>query len=545
MSEKMHFQEILDYKNIFESSPNLYLLLKPDFTIIGASDAYLQATMIKRDNVLGLGLFEVFPDNPDDPVSKGTDHLRASLERVLSSKRPDPMAIQKYDVRRPQSEGGGFEERYWSPLNSPVLGPDGEVKYIIHRVEDITEIVKLKKQGIEQFRLTEEIRLEKNQLEKLRQSQRLEAMGALASGVAHDFNNILAVILITCEKVLNHPELSKVLKKDLNQIVQSSEKAAALTRQLLAFSRKQILQPKVLDLNETLMNIKELLSRLLKEDIEIKTILAADLKNILVDQGQLEQIVLNLVVNARDAMPTGGKITIETANVVLDSALASGNMYVEPGPYVMLAVRDTGIGMDAKTQARIFEPFFTTKEEGKGTGLGLATLYGIVSQNKGCVWVYSEPNNGSVFKIFFPQCNQVVEKTESIAEATIQSPAATETLLVVEDQEPLRQAVCASLRANGYKVYDAENGKVALAILAEINYKVDLILSDVIMPEMGGPEMAKRLTSLGHKIKILFLSGFAGEMLADYKSSGVAPHFLEKPFNQKTLISKIKSVLQD
>lgn len=522
--------------------PNLYLVLTPDFQIIGASDSYLEATMVKRENVLGHGLFEIFPDNPDDAFSKSTGNLRASLMRVLQKKAPDAMPVQKYDIKRPDAAGGGFEERYWSPLNTPVLGNDGQILYIVHRVEDVTDFVRIKREGVENFMVAEALRSEKDLLEKQRQSQRMEAMGALAGGVAHDFNNLLSVILLTCEAALADLQITTNLRKQLSQISLSAKKAASLTRQLLAFSRKQILQFKVINLNSVIQNIQELLQRLLTENIQFEFSLASDLKNILADQGQLEQVILNLVVNSRDAMPSGGKITIETSNVILDEEMSSGNMRVSPGPYTMLSVRDTGVGMDARTQARMFEPFFSTKGA-LGTGLGLATVYGIVSQNKGNIWVYSELNKGSVFKIYFPQATQQ-EEAPSTEETAQGLKVANQTLLIVEDQEHLRNLMYELLQNEGFQVYQAENGVVALKVLEKLDYKVDLIITDVIMPEMGGQALASRLASQGHKNKILFLSGFAGDVLSTNHGDS-APHFLEKPFNHATLLKKINSILSD
>jgi CheY-like chemotaxis protein len=367
-------------------------------------------------------------------------------------------------------------------------------------------------------------------------------MGALAGGVAHDFNNILSVILMTCESVLRETQLPNEVRSELREVVSSGERAAALTRQLLAFSRKQVLQPRPLNLNAVVDGIYEMLKRLLKENIDFTVSPGQDLKNIKVDQGQIEQVILNLIVNSRDAMPKGGKIVLETQNVVLDKAMAAGNMRVEPGPYVMLAIRDTGIGMDANTQARIFEPFFTTKGQGSGTGLGLATVYGIVQQNKGSIWVYSEPGKGTVFKIYFPQIDAEVEKTSAPQQASKLSPASG-TLVLVEDQEPLRRIMSSILTKEGYTVHEASNGLEALKVLQNIGFKADLILSDVIMPEMGGQQLAARVHSLGHKIKFLFLSGFTGDVVLDVDSSGGPPAFLEKPFNHRSLIDKVQSIL--
>lgn len=531
----------IDFKLLFESSPSLFMVLDPNFNIIALSDQYVAATMIQRDYAIGRGLFEVFPDNPNDPNATGTRQLRASIERALASKKQDTMAVQKYDIRRPD---GSFEERHWTPLNLPVLGSDGSVKYIIHKAEDVTEFVKLKHAGIELSRTTEKLKSEKDDLEKLRQSQRMEAMGQLAGGVAHDFNNILATITVTCETALLEDNLTEKAKSSLSLVLENSERAASLTRQLLAFSRKQVLQPKLLQINSVIENFKSLLPRLLNENIRIHIDLADDLGQTLIDPGQVEQIILNLVVNARDAMPRGGSISIWTENVDLDTSMASGNMNVDPGKYVMIAVRDTGSGMSAATQARLFEPFFTTKPLGRGTGLGLATVYGIVKQNKGTIWVYSELQKGTVFKIYLPYQEDEVEAEETTETVAPFAKAKTDrrTVLIAEDEIQLRTAMRDTLKAHDYRVFEAENGLQVLDILTANPGKIDLIITDVVMPEMGGQELTRRLGPAGYNGQILYLSGYTQDVLDTHGIQG-EHHFLEKPFRLKVLLSKISEIL--
>jgi len=532
-----------DFKTLFEAAPGLYLVLTPSFTIVAVSDSYLQATMVKREEILGRGLFEVFPDNPADPEATGTNQLRASLERVLARSERDIMAIQKYDIRRPASEGGGFEERHWSPVNYPVLGAGGEVRYIIHRVEDVTSFVRLKKEGLEQNRITEELRSEVDQLEKVRQAQRMEAMGQLAGGVAHDFNNILATTMILCECALADQGLSAASRRNLEQILRSSERAASLTRQLLAFSRKQVLQPKVLNLNDVISNLRGLLERTLSENIVLETDLSADLGNTMGDAGQVEQILLNLTVNARDAMPNGGRIRIKTKNVELDKTMAVGDFKVEPGAYVQISVSDTGVGMDAKTKARIFEPFFTTKGVGRGTGLGLATVHGIVKQSRGTIWVYSELGQGTTFKIYLPLVERITDPVVQPVQPA-RAAAAGKRILVVEDEDNLRTAVCDILRADGFAVTEAANGRQALTHLLESPQKFDLVISDVVMPEMGGHALARELATRGIVVKTLFLSGYTEDVLELHGLSGNSPQFLEKPFRMQALREKVHAIFE-
>jgi len=376
-----------DFRVLFESAPGLYLVLTPDLTIVAVSNAYASATMTKREEILGRQLFDVFPDNPDDPNATGTDNLRSSLDRVLTKKRPDAMAVQKYDIRKPESEGGGFEERHWSPVNSPVLRADGTIAYIIHRVEDVTEFVRLKREGTEQSQLAAELKTRAGRMEaeiyrraqelqeanrqlrefqteleervvartadlqraydelqrqiaerekteqalvrseeQLRQSQKLEAIGRLAGGIAHDFNNLLTVILSYSDMLLHDLPAGDPRHGEITQIQRAGVRAADLTRQLLAFSRQQVLDPSNLDVNEILTSVNNILTRVVGEDVDLKMQLAPGLGSVRVDRSQLEQVIMNLVVNARDAMPDGGRISIRTEAVELDEELAGSRL---------------------------------------------------------------------------------------------------------------------------------------------------------------------------------------------------------------------------
>src|SRR5579864_1495384 len=389
-----------DFRLLFESAPGLYLVLSPQLQIVAASNAYLSATMTTRDDIVGRGIFEVFPDNPDDPAATGVRNLKASLQRVLRDRVSDIMQLQKYDVRRPEHDGGGFEERYWSPVNLPVLTQDGSLLYIIHRVEDVTEFVRLQQSEQEQSKLTEELRTRAEKMEAevyLRARQldevnrnRLEAVGRLAGGIAHDFNNLLGVVLGNAQLLLEKIPAENPLSRGLDHVMLAANRAADLTRQLLAYSRQQVLEPRVFNLNDVLAGLEPMMRRLIRENVEIRIQVAPDLDLVKADPGQLEQVIMNLALNARDAMPNGGRLVIETSNVLIDEEHGKQhpNVSVKTGPYVMLSVSDTGTGIDPETQVHIFEPFFTTKPQGRGTGLGLATVYGIVKQSGGYVWVY-------------------------------------------------------------------------------------------------------------------------------------------------------------
>jgi CheY-like chemotaxis protein len=331
------------------------------------------------------------------------------------------------------------------------------------------------------------------------------------------------------------------LFKDLKQIRAAGERAAELTNQLLAFSRQQVLQPRVIDLNDIVAGMKSLLGRLLGEDIELTALTPPHLARVLADPGQIEQVLMNLAVNARDAMPQGGKLTIETTNVELDAAYVGSHLGRVPGSYVMLAMSDTGTGMDAATRARIFEPFFTTKEKGKGTGLGLATVFGIVEQSGGHVGVYSEPGHGSTFKIYFPCMNQV---------ATTPRPPdppaglrGSETILLVEDEEQVRAVACTILRRNGYRVLDAPNGEEALLISKASGTTIDLLLTDVVMPKMSGRTLAERLTQERPDVKVLFASGYTDDAIVHHGVLNAGIAFLQKPFTPRGLLRRVREVL--
>jgi two-component system cell cycle sensor histidine kinase/response regulator CckA len=379
---------------------------------------------------------------------------------------------------------------------------------------------------------------------QLRLSQRMEAIGKLAGGMAHDFNNLLGVILGCSDAVLeallpDHPAARKV-----EMIRHAGSSAADLTRQLLAFSRQQMIQPRVFDLEEAVEKVRAILHRLIGENIELNVSVQPSLGHVKADPGQIEQILINLAVNARDAMPQGGRLTIEARNVELDDSYKDVHQQVVPGPYVMLTVGDSGSGMDRDTQARIFDPFFTTKELGKGTGLGLATVYGIVKQSGGYIWVYSEVAKGTVFKIYLPRVEQstkAIKRRESKeAEAVFRG---CETILLAEDSESLREMACEYLESVGFTVLEAASGPEALQKAKEFDRPIHLLLTDVVMPEMTGPELAKQMTALFPGIKIIFTSGYTDDAIARQGVLDPGVAFIPKPYRPKALAHKIREVL--
>jgi two-component system cell cycle sensor histidine kinase/response regulator CckA len=386
---------------------------------------------------------------------------------------------------------------------------------------------------------------EKKKLEaQLLQAQKMEAIGQLAGGVAHDFNNLLGVITGYTELLLKdlgtmHPGLRRA-----EEIQKAAERAGSLTRQLLAFSRKQVLVPEVLDLNSVLDDTEKMLRRLIGEDIQLVTVFASGLGRVKADPGQMEQVILNLAVNARDAMPRGGKLIIETANVDLDANYARARADVKPGSYVMLAVSDTGHGMDADTMTHIFEPFFTTKDEGKGTGLGLSTVFGIVKQSGGHVAVYSEVGRGTSFKVYLPR-TQEEEEIAAVGAVRAEVPrTGSETILLVEDAEALRLLIAEILEVGGYRVLPGASPEAALAAAEAHAGPIHLLLTDVVMPRMSGREVADRIKASRPTVKIMYMSGYTDEAIGHHGALEPGTHFMQKPFTADALLRKVREVLE-
>lgn len=379
-------------------------------------------------------------------------------------------------------------------------------------------------------------------MEQLFQAQKMEAIGRLAGGVAHDFNNLLTAILGYSDMVLEKLPRSGELRRYTGEIKKAGDRAAALTRQLLAFSRLQVMSPQVLDLNAIIAEMSKMLRRVIGEDIHLATFAAPGLGLVKVDPSQIEQVIMNLAVNARDAMPGGGELSIRTSNVEVSDGYVEEGVRVEPGSYVALEVIDTGCGMNAETRARIFEPFFTTKEKGKGTGLGLSTVYGIVKQSSGYIWVASEPERGTSFKIYLPRVAHAAA-AETIPEAEPHAHQGSETILLVEDETSIRDLLSQMLRAKGYEVLQASRGEDALSLGRSYSKPIHLMLTDIVMPQMNGRELARHLGALHPETKVLYMTGYAGAKIGSPDLLERDPAVIQKPFSAEALGQRVRAML--
>jgi len=493
------------FARVFEASPvGITISTLDDGRFLDANGAFLRLTGYSRDEVLGKTALEFgFWADPADRA-RVVGQLTAGSAQNLSA------TIRTKD---------GTARDILVSFERFTLG--GKV-CMLSLVNDVTESRRLEGQ--------------------LRQAQKMEAVGRLAGGVAHDFNNLLTVITSYSDLLLEDLGADDPKRDDVDQIRKAAQGAAALTRQLLAFSRQQVLEPKVLDLKATIAGTEKLLKRLIGEDVQLTTAFAPDLGAVKADPGQLEQVIMNLAVNARDAMPGGGRLTIEAANVDMDEAYVRGHAPARPGRYVMLAVSDTGTGMDAQTQARIFEPFFTTKESGKGTGLGLATVYGIVKQAGGFIWVYSEPGHGASFKVYWPRLDEQAEP-EPARPATRAPGRGTETVLLVEDAASVRLVTRQVLERYGYTVLEAPNGDTALRLAAKHHGPIHLLLTDVVMPGISGRHLAEQLAALRPEMRVLYASGYADSAITHHGILEPGIPYLQKPFTPETLGRRVREVL--
>jgi len=497
------------YRGLLEAAPDAMVVVNQNGEIVLLNVQAEKHFGYRRDELVGQKVKNIIPEGfAERLIADGTRSAAEALAQQIG------MGIELYGRRK---DGSDFPiEIMLSPLES------AEGILVTAAIRDITD-----RKHLEQM---------------LRQAQKMEAVGQLAGGVAHDFNNLLGVILGYADLLLEQPALNDSQRKDIGEIQKAGVRAALLTRQLLAFSRKQVLQPTVLDLNTVVARAEKLLHRLIGENIELLVVLNPALGRVKADSGQLEQIIMNLAVNARDAMPEGGKLTIETSNVEIDEQYAAQHHSALTGPHVMLAVTDTGCGMDAKTKTHIFEPFFTTKKFGKGTGLGLATVYGIVKQSGGWIWVYSEPGFGTTFKIYLPCVGSAIEivlpsdKVDTVA-------GRSQTILIVEDDAALLQVTHRSLDEVGYVILAARSPAEAILISESHPGPIHLMVTDVIMPGMSGDKLASYLSALRPEMKVLYVSGYTDDTIVHLGVLEPGLAFLQKPFSPRTLARKVSDVL--
>ncbi|HYM82402.1 MAG TPA: response regulator [Candidatus Limnocylindria bacterium] len=496
------------YRLLVENTTDIITMEKLDGTVLYESSSVERVLGYKPEELVGRNRFELL--HPDD-VPAATEVIRRLQETG------EEFASTEFRIRHRNGSWRTME------VAATLQGSFRGEPVILSTGRDVTE-----RRALE---------------EQFRHAQKMEAVGRLAGGVAHDFNNLLTAILGYSELLLEQLKDQPTVRLDVEEIRKASERAAGLTGQLLAFSRRQVLAPRVLDLNETVAGMGEMIRRLIGEDVELSVTLAPDLGNTRADPGQIEQVILNLVVNARDAMLNGGQLMIETSNTELDENYARRHTGSIPGPYVMLAVSDTGTGMDAETMSHLFEPFFTTKEVTKGTGLGLSTVYGIVKQSGGTIWVYSEPAHGSTFKVYLPRVEESIER-RAVSAAPAESPRGTETVLLVEDEETVRALVRDVLGRRGYQVLEARDGQEALA-LGELLAPVELMITDVVMPGISGSDLAATLTTRFPNLKVLFISGYTDRGIVHQGQLDPRTPFLQKPFTPEALLRKVREVLNE
>jgi signal transduction histidine kinase/ActR/RegA family two-component response regulator len=558
------------------------LLLDPALRVVACGPHGLASLGVGRNALVGKSLLEVISRHgaavlPREFVAAMATHL----ERVRATGEAQVAGVFEVPVVDPQHGHDGYTHGLVRVLSLPLFGPDSELQFIVQCIEDVTQLEaalrpsshaqlrserelheahaalekRVQERTIELERANQEVidaiaeqlkteqALQRSQ-EQLHHAQRLEAVGRLAGGIAHDFNNLLSVVLgysITLAAAL--PEGS-TMRADIDEIRRAGERAAELTQQLLAFGRQQVLEPKVVDLNEVMLRVERMIRRILGEDIELITVPRTGLWKVKVDPGQIEQVIMNLVINARDAMASGGSLTLETANVEFDDDYTQAHVGASAGPHVVLAVSDTGMGMDKNTQARAFEPFFTTKEKGRGTGLGLSTVFGIVRQSGGHIWLYSELGKGTTFKVCFPRTVDTDQRAQVPLTADgVSMPCGHETILLVEDDTQLRELARKILVRQGYQVLDAPNAAEAMTMSARFSGHIALLVTDVVMPQMSGRELARQFAKSRPETKVLYISGYTDNAIVHNGVLDAGVEFLQKPLRPELFARKVRQVL--
>lgn len=502
------------FQAFMDNSPAVAFLKDEAGRMVYANKVFERAYQLTRDDWFQRSDSELWPQDI-------AQSLRENDLRVLEEQGTLEVVEQL-----PSPREGKVQQ--WLTFKFPVQDADGE-RFVGGMAVDVTERIEAEKS----------LRSVQGQLQ---QAQKMEAVGRLAGGVAHDFNNLLTVILGYSNIILGDLGPQHPLRAEIEEIHHAAQRSSALTRQLLTFSRQQVFDPQVIDLNSVVVNVEKLLRRLIGDDVLLQTSLNAEHGRILADVGQIEQVIVNLAVNARDAMPDGGRLIVETAEVECDEAFSTVHLNVRPGRYVMLAVSDSGQGMDQETQSRIFEPFFTTKAPGQGTGLGLSTVYGIVSQGGGHTFVQSARGQGTTFRVYFPVATEAVE-VPTVAKPASHKMTGSELVLLVDDHEGVRSLTRQVLSEHGYQVLQASDPAEAISCAAHCERPVDLLLTDVVMLGRSGPELADRLRTVWPDLKVLFMSGYAGDLLLQRQFDARREPFLQKPFNAETLLRSVRTVL--
>lgn len=533
----------LDYKSLSELLPISYLILDENLIIKSASNQFVNLLNMKRHLIEGFNLFYFFKVNMHMEEDSGIENLKLSLDKVLHEHTEEFMDIQKFNIKVNQNGIQTQIIKYWKVSNIPIFDRNKKLNHIILKIDDVTDSVKLKLMSLDQNKYFLRTRYQTDLKEKIQRSQKMELIGQLAGGISHDINNMLTIVNLNCDIILNSSQnISPVVKKQTEQIKKTSKHAAKLLHQILSFGKKQRLNLISLNINLIIEDIEKMLLRLLPENIELKKELSNEIENVLADPAHIEQVILNLVINARDAIGETGIIKIQTSNKEIHEDTSLGSHFLKAGHYVILSVSDNGVGMDPNTQARIFEPFFSTKEEGKGTGLGLATIYSIVEQCKGTIVVNSELGKGTIFQIYFPATDLKLNSLKLEEQNNINLEG-KEKILVVEDKEELSESISNSLKIYGYDVYLAKNGYDAIEIIKSKGNEIKLVITDIIMPLFSGKKLADSIVQLFPEIKIIFLTGHADDLLLRNEFSRDGSLLIEKPFLLKQLLLKIKEVI--
>lgn len=497
------------FRNLVERSADAISLVDASGNVLYSSHAVSPIFGYQLEERLGKSVFELIHSGD---IQQVLPLFKKLVQRPLSSVTTR--------VRYRHKNGSW---RWIEALGTNLL-EDPSVKAVVINYRDVTEHMQLQ--------------------EQLFQAQKMEAVGRLAGGVAHDFNNLLTAILGYSDMILEKLSQTSVLRRYTMEIKKAGDRAASLTRQLLAFSRLQVLSPQVLDLNAVISEMDKILTRVIGEDVRLVAIPGTSLGRVKADPAQIEQVVINLAVNARDAMPEGGELTIKTSNIEIEEGFTAESVKVTPGAYVLLEVSDTGCGMDQETRARAFEPFFTTKEKGKGTGLGLAMVYGVVKQSGGYIWVFSQPGHGASFKIYLPRVEEAPDASRRLRDVpSLRDYQGNETILLVEDESAVRELVRSALQSKGYTVLEATQGAEALALCQEHKSPIHLMLTDVVMPQMKGQELAQRIRVVHPETQVLFMTGYAGNQLGNAEVLGANAQFILKPFSADAVGQKIRSLL--